>query len=207
MKIRYQLVSLNMRNSELTKNRIIRVSASLFNTQGYKATSISDITKATGLTKGAIYRHFADKEDLEEITFSFMAERMISEFGAVIKEKKTAPEKLMAIAGFFRQYVFKPVIEGGCPILNSGVETDDTRPELNRKVRALLDSLQSSVEHILKKGIQYGQIKKDIEIEKFASLFIAALEGGVLLSKIRQNPKDLIWVVEDLEERIKIIST
>lgn len=196
-----------MRNSELTKEKIISISANLFNKQGFKATSISDITKATGLTKGAIYRHFVDKEDLEESSFRFMADRIKEKFGRLIHEKKTAPDKLMAITEFFRSYIFKPVIEGGCPILNAGVETDDTRPELNSHVKTLLDSLQSSVVHILNKGITHNQLKANLEVEKFASLFIASLEGGVLLSKIRQNPKDLIWVIEDLEERIKNIST
>ena len=135
-----------------------------------------------------------------------MAEKIKAEFGKVIREQNTAPKKLMAIAGFFRLYFFKPIIEGGCPILNVGVETDDTRPALNRMVRTLLDTLQASVEHILNKGISYGQIKKDIEVDRFASLFIAALEGGVLLSKIRQSPKDLIWVIDDLELRIKTIT-
>ncbi|WP_194972664.1 TetR/AcrR family transcriptional regulator [Aquiflexum lacus] len=206
LEVRYRLVSLFMRNPELTKEKIISISAGLFNTQGYKATSISDITKATGLTKGAIYRHFTDKEDLEESTFHFMAEKMKGKFREVIKKEMTAPEKLLAIAVFFRTYVFTPVIQGGCPILNAGVETDDTRPELNKSVRDLLNTLQSSVEHILQKGISYGQIKEDIEVERFASVFIATLEGGVLLSKIRQSPKDLFWVIEDLEQRIKSIS-
>ncbi|MEP2968608.1 TetR/AcrR family transcriptional regulator, partial [Nonlabens ulvanivorans] len=47
-----------MRNPQLTKDIIIKESADLFNTKGYKATSLSDITTATGFTKGAIYKHF-----------------------------------------------------------------------------------------------------------------------------------------------------
>ncbi|MFD2036268.1 TetR/AcrR family transcriptional regulator [Belliella marina] len=195
-----------MRNSEFTKERIISVSSGLFNTQGFKATSISDITKATGLTKGAIYRHFTDKEDLEESAFYFMAEKIKNEFVKVIKEKETAPQKLEAISDFFQTYVFDPVIAGGCPVINVGVETDDTRPLLNDRVRMLLDTLQSSVVHIIEKGIAYGQIKEDLEVDRFASLFISSLEGGVLLSKIRKNPQDLLWAIDDLKQRIKTIA-
>ncbi|WP_164674905.1 TetR/AcrR family transcriptional regulator [Anditalea andensis] len=185
---------------------IISKSAVLFNTQGFKATSLSDITKATGFTKGAIYRHFTDKEDLEESAFLYMAEQMKVKFREKIKGGKNAPEKLLAISKFFQTYLLKPIIEGGCPILNTGVETDDTKPQLNKHVRILVDTLQSSVEHILQKGITYKQIREDVPIEKFASVFLATLEGGVLLCKIRNNPKDLIWVIEDLEEKIKHIS-
>ena len=55
-----------MRNPEQTREKILKKSGLLFNTQGYKATSISDITSATGFTKGAIYRHFKSKEELEK---------------------------------------------------------------------------------------------------------------------------------------------
>ncbi|MEP0479738.1 MAG: TetR family transcriptional regulator, partial [Nonlabens sp.] len=55
-----------MRDPEHTKATILKESANLFNAQGYKATSLSDITTATGLTKGAIYKHFKNKEDLEQ---------------------------------------------------------------------------------------------------------------------------------------------
>ena len=58
-----------MRNPELTKEEILKKSGLLFNTQGYKATSISHITTATGFTKGAIYKHFKNKEELEKEEF------------------------------------------------------------------------------------------------------------------------------------------
>ena len=54
-----------MRSPEVTRERILRQSGKLFNTQGYKATSLSDITEASGLTKGAIYQHFENKEKLD----------------------------------------------------------------------------------------------------------------------------------------------
>ena len=57
-----------IRNPDETKQKILKKSGVLFNTQGYKATSISDITSATGFTKGAIYRHFENKAVLEKET-------------------------------------------------------------------------------------------------------------------------------------------
>ena len=73
MVFRYQLVSLCMRNPEVTKETILNKSGILFNTQGYKATSISNITDATGLTKGAIYRHFTSKDELEIETLAHLS--------------------------------------------------------------------------------------------------------------------------------------
>ena len=55
-----------MKSSEITKSKVLQEAITLFNTKGYRATSLSDITNATGLTKGAIYRHFENKEQLEK---------------------------------------------------------------------------------------------------------------------------------------------
>ena len=44
-----------------TKERILLTSLGLFARKGYEATSVSDIAGALGITKGALYRHFASK--------------------------------------------------------------------------------------------------------------------------------------------------
>lgn len=196
-----------MRNPEITKERILNVSASLFNVQGYKATSLSDITEATGLTKGAIYRHFVDKEDLEASTYDFMSRKIQERIGKVIKECETAPEKLNAICGFFMAYINSPVIAGGCPILNAGVEADDTMPGLNAKVKSLLDSLQVSLETIIQKGVKYGQVKPEVDPKRFATVFIAMMEGAVLLCKVRKSSVDMAIVVDHIQDMINEIKT
>jgi TetR/AcrR family transcriptional regulator, transcriptional repressor for nem operon len=206
-KLRYQSVSSCMRNSEVTREKILSVSAALFNVQGFKATSLSDITEATGLTKGAIYRHFEDKEELEESTFDFMSQHVQEQLIRVIRSQPDAPAKLRAICEFFVSYVQNPVITGGCPVLNAGVEADDTRPGLNKKVSRLLDAMQDSLETIVRKGIKYGQIRESTDPESFATVFIAALEGAVLMSKIRKTQRDIRLVVSHLQLQIDQIKT
>ncbi|MBK6266575.1 TetR/AcrR family transcriptional regulator [Marivirga sp. S37H4] len=195
-----------MRNTESTKEKILSVSAGLFNVQGFKATSLSDITTATGLTKGAIYRHFADKNDLEEKSFVYISLLIQKEFSRVIKNENNAPDKLRAICHFFLNYIHSPIIQGGCPILNAGVESDDTKPFLNQKVIELLDSLQFALQKIIQKGIEYGQIKKNTDPLSFSTVFIAALEGGVLLSKLRKQHTDIKRVIAHLQLQIDLIS-
>jgi AcrR family transcriptional regulator len=62
-----------MRNPEQTREHILHQSGLLFNVQGYKATSLSNITNATGFTKGAIYKHFKSKDDLEKETLLYLS--------------------------------------------------------------------------------------------------------------------------------------
>src|SRR5271156_4169193 len=173
-----------MRSPAHTKERILKQSGSLFNTQGYKATSLSDITNATGLTKGAIYRHFKSKEKLEAETLSHLSGIMLQQLKLRIKAKSTAPEKLRAIFHYFESYITQPPVKGGCPLLNVAIESDDSNPALRKQAVVILDVLKNAVVHIVNNGIRYGQIKSTTDHEGYATLVIACLEGAIMMSKL-----------------------
>ncbi|MEQ9414584.1 MAG: TetR/AcrR family transcriptional regulator [Cyclobacteriaceae bacterium] len=194
-----------MRNPEITKERILKQSGHLFNTQGYKATSISDITKATGLTKGAIYRHFESKAVLEMETLSHLSAQMFSYLRVKIKEERTAPEKLRAIFNFFETYVSKPPVKGGCPLLNVAIEVDDAHPALRKRAVLMLDMFKDAIITILNNGVKYNQLKADIDKEYYATVIIAGLEGAIMMSKLRGNDDDIVRVAKHLTQMLNEI--
>ena len=194
-----------MRNPEVTRETILKESAILFNTQGYKATSISNITDATGLTKGAIYRHFASKDALEIQTLEHLSMLMNEHLRDRIKKQPTAGKKLRTVFHFFKSYISDPPFEGGCPLLNAAVEADDAHPDLRMAALKILIGLRASVISIIEKGIYYKQIKKGIDKEMYTTLIIASLEGGIMMSKLQGNDDDLKRVVKYLEKQIEEI--
>lgn len=199
------MVSLGVRNPEATKARILKKSGALFNTQGYKATSISDITDVTGFTKGAIYRHFDNKAELERETLSYLSAQVFVHLRDLIKEKQTAGDKLRAIFQFFESYISKPPIKGGCPLLNAAIEADDAHPVLRKEALKTLTILRASVITILDNGITHGQIKSSLNKNFFATLIIAVLEGGIMMSKLEGNDKDIRSMIQHLNEMLKTI--
>lgn len=188
-----------MRNPEATKEKILKQSGALFNTQGYKATSISDITKATGYTKGAIYRHFNSKAELEMETLSHLSAQMFDHLRIKIKEAGDTRTKLTAIFKYFETYLSKPPVRGGCPLMNVAIEADDAHPYLRKRALSILNVLAESVATILKNGIKYGQVKKDIDIDFYSSVIIASLEGAIMMSKLRGNDEDIKRVIVHLD--------
>src|SRR5690349_19493944 len=138
-----------MRNPDQTKEKILRKSGVLFNTQGYKATSISDITTATGFTKGAIYRHFKNKAVLERETLFHLSAIMFEKLRKRIKSEATAGAKLRATFRYFESYITNPEVKGGCPLMNVAIEADDAHPLLRRQAVKILDILRDSVTAIL----------------------------------------------------------
>jgi TetR/AcrR family transcriptional repressor of nem operon len=194
-----------MRNSELTKEIILKQSGVLFNTQGYKATSISNITDATGYTKGAIYRHFENKEALEKQTLQYLASLMFNKLNAVIKAEKTAGKKLRALFKYYQGLVRNKALEGGCPLMNVAIEADDSNPLLKKEALNILNLLRQSVVKILDNGIRYQQIKPEIDKEFYATLLIATIEGGLMMSKLANDTKDIKRLTQHLEAQIKMI--
>ena len=191
-----------MRNPEVTKETILKESGILFNTQGYKATSISNITDATGLTKGAIYRHFISKDELEIETLTHLSGLMNEKIRGRIKAETTAGNKLRAVVKFFESYISNPPIEGGCPLLNAAIEADDAHPQLRKAALKILNGLRSGLISILEKGIYYKQLKRGIDKELYATLIIASLEGSIMMSKLSGNDDDIKRTIKHLEKQI-----
>lgn len=188
--------------AERTRQLIIERSAPLFNQKGYAGTSLQDIMAATGLTKGGIYGHFESKEAIALAAFEHAAgiiTRMISE--RISKEEKAA-DKLKTILNFYRTYLFSPPVPGGCPVLNTAVEADDTNPLLRASVVKVLNRLHKAVANIVLQGIESGEFKHETDAHKFSILFVSMVEGGIMLSKAYGDNKYLNTVIAQLGQTI-----
>lgn len=194
-----------MRNPGNTRKTILKKSGILFNTHGYKATSISHITDATGFTKGAIYRHFTNKEALEIETLRHLSALMFEKMRAKIKEQHTAGDKLRAVFHYFESYITKPPVQGGCPLMNVAIEADDANPALRQAALKILNVLRESVINMLDNGIRYKQIKPGIDTQYYATVVIASLEGAIMMSKLTNNNKDVKRIIQHLNNQLKEI--
>lgn len=202
LEVKYQSVSLHVRNPEATKETILEKAGVLFNTNGYKATSISHITDATGFTKGAIYRHFASKNELEKESLVHLSGLMFAKVREIIRVEHTAGNKLRAVFRFFESYIDNPPLEGGCPLMNVAIEADDAHPLLRCEALKTLTTLRNSLVYILEKGIEKKQIKPTTDNDFYATLIIAALEGGIMMSKLAGNNKDILKVTAHLNKLV-----
>ncbi|WP_438961798.1 TetR/AcrR family transcriptional regulator [Nonlabens sp.] len=176
-----------MRNPQRTKQIIIEHSANLFNTRGYKATSLSDITTATGFTKGAIYKHFKNKEDLEQHALRSLSKQMFDILNSKIKTAENFQSKIEVVFIFFENYFENPPYEGGCPLMNSACESDDLDAGLRQQSFGMLVTFKTTIERIFNSALKKGTLKKDTDIDLLTHLFIATLEGAIMMSKLERN--------------------
>jgi AcrR family transcriptional regulator len=191
-----------MRNPEYTRELIISKSLPIFNTKGYHATSLSDITKATGITKGAIYGNFKNKDEVAFAAFDKAHEIVMQKISEVIRAQPTAPAKLKAVVAYFAEYVLNPPIEGGCPILNTSVEADDNHPVLRSKVIRSIAMIKEGIAKIVYRGISEGQLKSHINVEEFSLTFYATINGAIALSRAEGDNRSFKMIQQSLNSRI-----
>lgn len=188
-----------MGKADRTKGYIIAKTAPVFNRRGYSGTSMSDMTQTTGLTKGAIYGNFQNKDDVALAAFDYNIDNMIAQVRALQATNFTALGKLAAYIAFYRHGISHPFLSAGCPIVNTGIEADDTHPQLGKKVSDAIKRWHRSISAIIHQGIRKGDIKKDADAAGFASLMIAMIEGGFTISKISGDMSYLIQSLDQLE--------
>lgn len=170
-----------------TKEMILERCAQLFSKRGYFGSSLADIMHETGLEKGGIYNHFDSKEQLALEAFDYAFSLLDQRMRHMLEGKKHAGERLYAILFYFQSLVEEPLIVGGCPILNTAIEADDAQPALRERALHAMDILRSTIERIVTKGIQRQELRPELDAAACATLFIATLEGAVMLSKLYQN--------------------
>ena len=173
-----------MAKAQVTRARIIVQAAALFNRQGYAGASISDLMSATGLQKGGIYNHFRGKDELALEAFDYAVNLIQQEFTGALKGKRHAVERLMAILDIHGQMVDNPPVPGGCPILNTAVESDDTHPALRQRAQLAMNKWRSLIKRIVDKGIVRCELQPSTDADVVATILIATIEGAVMLSKL-----------------------
>jgi len=173
-----------MRKGARTKQMIIEKASGLLNTQGYLATSITDIMEKTGMEKGGIYNHFKSKQELSMDAFSFSIETMTTTFEEAIRNKNTSIEKLNALLEVFLLLAEGKPIPGGCPILNAAIEADDAHPSLRDETIKAMNGLYSLILGIIRNGIRNGEIISTIDSETFTTIFISTIEGSLMMTKL-----------------------
>lgn len=189
--------------AERTRQFIIEMTAPIFNSKGYAGTSLNDIIEATGLTKGAIYGNFANKDEVALAAFDYNFTNITNYVAERILARKSAIDKLLVYPETHRLILTLPFLKGGCPVLNTSVDSDDTHPRLKEKVVAAIQLWRSSVEHIINKGIERNEIKKTTNAAEFASILISIIEGAVMQAKVTGKTAALNTSMDFLEKIIR----
>ncbi len=188
-----------------TRQRIVEVSAPVFNRLGYVGSSMRDLIDATGLEKGGIYNHFGSKEQLALEAYDHSMNLVEGALARSQLGDTTAYERLVALVHAFAASARTPVVEGGCPIMNTAIEADDTHPELRDRARRSMNNWHRLIGRRVKDGIADGTIAPGTDPYQLASVFTSSLEGALMLTRLFDDPTHMDRVVTHLLDHLQTL--
>jgi AcrR family transcriptional regulator len=192
-----------MSKAAKTRQHIIAQVAPVFNKQGYAGTALSDIEVATGLTKGAIYGNFGSKDNLALACFEHNIKPLQKGLIRALATPGGSIDKLKASINFYRNHFEEVAAQGGCPLMNTSVEADDTLPFLKEKVQQSISNWQKELVVLLENGKQRGDIRANTDSQQMAISIISMIEGGILLAKAMDEPTCFYKVLDMIDRTIE----
>jgi len=196
-------MQMSMSKGDQTRQSILAQSAQVFSVHGYFGTSMEDLTRATGLTKGGIYHHFGSKEELALEAFDFAVELLTARLKEMLHGTQDPAMRLLIFINLFRSLIEDPLLKGGCPILNAATEVDDTNPTLCQRVQQRLMGLREFVIQTVQRGQEQGNLRLDTTPDTVATVIIATVEGAIMMSKLYSDTHFLDQAVDHLTAYIE----
>ncbi len=185
-----------------TTEFIIQTVAPIFNKNGYAATSLSDITKATGLTKGAIYGNFRNKEELALAAFTATVKNMLRRITEHQSLSDSPIEKLFLITDFYRNYYNYSQEIGGCPILNMGVDAKHQNPALFQYVQYSIGKIQSNLAKLIDIAKDEKEVCPDIHSSLYAKRLYTMIIGAIFMTHTMDDNSYLLQTMDQIDKMI-----
>jgi AcrR family transcriptional regulator len=161
---------------------------------------------ASGLEKGGIYRHFDSKDALALAAFDHAMVLHRDRIRAYVQSETTAVRRLAKLAQALASVVIDPVLPGGCPLLNTAIESDDgatdAHRELRRRTRENMRRLIDFARRTFEEAIVEGDLPTSTNAHAEAELFVATMEGAVMLSKLYDDPRYVRQAAEHLTRQL-----
>jgi AcrR family transcriptional regulator len=173
---------------DLTRQKLLEAAFAEIHRNGFQAASLAQILADTGLTKGALYHHFPDKQALgltvvEEVVRPRLAAMMFEPLA-----ETNAP--LAAMRALLKAKAADPdpwVVTLGCPLNNLMQEMSPVDETFRLRLNALFRDWVDAVAAALKRGKRAGEVKKNVDAEATAFFIVSALEGCIGMSKNTQS--------------------
>jgi len=177
---------------EQTRKNIIEKSMQLFSAKGYFNTSIADVVQATGLTKGGLYGHFHNKQ---EIWYAVYDECVRLWKSIVFQGVRDISDPLARIdqvmENSMKNYLGAGVFEGGCFLLNSLVDLAGQSPTMSDRVLAGFQGFSALIRRWLEEAEQQGMLKEGLNLGEIANFMVISLNGAAPLYAASQDPA--VW--------------
>lgn len=157
----------------------------LFWRKGYEATSMTDLLKATGLSKSSLYQTFTDKRTLFLAALEAYRQERMTYLRGRLNDGRPARE---SIEGFFTDIVKHAADKErpyGCMNCNEAIELGPDDPEVRRLVAADFQAVEDTFADAIRRGQRDGSIANPENARTVARFFTVTLQGLQVIARLR----------------------
>ncbi len=187
------------RKGQATRERVVAAAAQEMFERGVARTSLDEVKAAAGVSSSQLYHYFADKHALVLAVIEHQTEAILAGQQPLLMQLDTLPA-LRAwrdlVVSLRRQLECK----GGCPIGTLGAELAETDPEARATVAEGFRRWESAIRDGLRTMHDRGEL--DGDPDDLALAMFAALQGALLLTQIRREPKPLEVALDTMIDHI-----
>jgi AcrR family transcriptional regulator len=170
---------MTVRAPEATRRRILEAAFHEVHGQGFRAASLDSVIRAAGTTKGALYHHFRNKDELGHAVLEELIGLRIREFHHLMKE---SPRPLAALRAWCLTPPPLPV-EYGCPLNNLAQELASIDEAFRQRIDSLFQLWREAIATGLRRARDAGTLRAGVDPDALAGFVLATLEGSISLAK------------------------
>ena len=177
----------NTTNNESTRQKILRFAAEEIHLHGFQACNLSAIIQKAGISKGALYHHFSNKQAL---AYAVLDEVFAPKLFDMWQPVFGSDNPLASMIGVFHEALSWANVQSislGCPVNNLAQEISPIDEGFRLRINAIMTQWQAGIEQALKRGQTFGCVNQAIDAQRTAVFLIASIEGVCGLAKNAQN--------------------
>ena len=183
------------RKGQATRDRIVEAAAGLMFRQGVAGTTTEQVQAAASVSASQIFHYFADKRALIRAVIAYQTEAVLTAQQPLLA-RLDSMEALRAWADQFVSIEEQLKYEGGCPLGSLGGELAETDTAARQHVERGFARWEEAIRDGLRAMYARGDLRRSADPDALALALLTALQGGLLMTKIRRDPAPLRTVLD-----------
>jgi len=190
-------------NPEATRRALLESAAAQIHRHGFQAASLDAILAETGVSKGALYHHFATKRELGlAVVDEVYRPPFLEEWGRALRRSADPLTDLAVLLRSKRESASACSVQHGCPLNNLAQELAGHDEEFRGRIEAVMQAWRDLIQDALERAAAAGLLRAGGGAAREALFVVAVLEGATGLAKTARDPGLLEQALATLEEHL-----
>jgi AcrR family transcriptional regulator len=171
---------------------IIRAAATMFAERGYARTTLDLVSVEAGVTKGALYFHFASKHDLADAVIAAELDALRADAAAVLELGRPALEAGILLSGLFTRRLTTDVV------VRAGVKLTTEELYSHLDIGAAYEAWSTLYDDLFARAIQEGDVVSAFDPAVLSRFLVGAYTGVHVVSNALGSDADVFSRVREM---------